>query len=413
VDRKKIIFKHQSTDFETQPIKKLADIVSSEGNYDFIDGMNLEDSVKQEYKSKVANELVRQKKAPLTKKGIDNLTTSEQSKLETLDDVNIDNLITTIQDGGDINKILGEELDKSIDMQLDTDLDKDLEEGLDEESQKEEEQALKDIGVIEATPEQIAAAEQTDDSIQIGEDSKQEIDKEIKDSGQEDTKKKPKISDAPEDSNYFIKSEKSIVSKLSNPKIEKLIKEKENSKESIAKTDLKALKNEKARRAEAKAKKKPSKAAKEANEIDSPNFYIESEKSIVSKLTNKRLDELIKEKKTKRDKESEGLVVKEKMQLAAEIQSLESEKERRADSKKDKNLKSEKIKEDIDSKRAPVSLGSSLDSAMEEAFADAGIQSYEEIMKQAEAGKITVEESSDIKQEVEDNTEELKNKNCL
>ena len=68
-------------------------------------------------------------------------------------------------------------------------------------------------------------------------------------------KKKTKVSDNPEDSNYYIQSEKSIVSRLSNPKLEKLIKEKENSKENIAKTDLKALNAEKARRKKAKEEK--------------------------------------------------------------------------------------------------------------------------------------------------------------
>jgi len=109
------------------------------------------------------------------------------------------------------------------------------------------------------------------------------------------TKKEVPGKTDPESPNYFIESEKSIVSKLSNPKLKKLIDNKNLNAE-----DLSALKKEKERRDEAKSAKK-SKAAEEATNILSPNYYVDSEKSIVSKLTNKRLDEVIKEKKEELD----------------------------------------------------------------------------------------------------------------
>ena len=44
---------------------------------------------------------------------------------------------------------------------------------------------------------------------------------------------------------------------------------------------------------------------------------------------------------------------------------------------------------------------------------DAGIMSYEEVLQKAESGEITLEEDASIKQELEDNKQELKDKNCL
>ena len=72
-----------------------------------------------------------------------------------------------------------------------------------------------------------------------------------------------------------------------------------------------------------------------------------------------------------------------------------------------------KIKKQIDNQRKPVDLGVNLDSELDAAMNDAGIMSYEEVLQKAESGEITLEEDASIKQELEDNKQELKDKNCL
>jgi hypothetical protein len=205
------------------------------------------------------------------------------------------------------------------------------------------------------------------------------------------------------------------VSKLSNPKLKKLIDNKTLNAE-----DLSALKKEKERRDEAKSAKK-SKAAEEATNILSPNYYVDSEKSIVSKLTNNKLDKVIKDKKEEKEKLSKKLGNKEKIEkLTLDIEGLELEQGRRdvaKDKKKEaakekKKAISEKLKKEIDSKKSTVNIGATLDSELEEALGMAGAMSLEDVLAQAEAGNITLEESESVKQELKDNEQKLKDKNC-
>ena len=417
-DLTKLIFKHQTNKFETNPIGKLADIVMQEGNYDFIDAMNVDDKTKADYKRKIAAELVRQKKSPLTKKGEESLTDAEKKKLNTLDDVNIDDVIASLEKGENIDKLLGEELDKSIEMSIDKSIDESIDTQLDEETKAAEEQALKEAGATEVTPEMLKQMEE-EESIQIGDEGGKKAPvlapTKAATPAKQATKKEVPGKTDPESPNYFIESEKSIVSKLSNPKLKKLIDD-----ENLTAEDLSALKKEKERRDEAKSDKK-SKAAKEATNILSPNYYVDSEKSIVSKLTNKRLDEVIKEKKEERKKNrNQRETVEEYDKLTLDIEGLELEQGRREvakDKKKEaakekKKAISEKLKKEIDSKKSTVNIGATLDSELENALEMAGAMSLEDVLAQAEAGNITLEESESVKQELKDNEQKLKDKNC-
>ncbi len=408
-----LIFKHQVRDFEGYPDKKLADIVEQEGNYDFIDGMNLDESKKAEIKERIAAELVRQKKSPLTKKREESLTDAEKKKLNVLEDVNLDDIVDSLQKGENIDELLGEEIEASL--QIDS--DQSLEEDLEEEIQEEEAEALKKAGIEEATPEMLAQAED-EASIQIGDGGKKaapltSAKQKSVTKGTQYTKESPaeKLTRQISEQQSLLKTYENQLKKAPDNKKAAIQKDIDKVKNRIE-TLNKKIDNEGLRQQEIAAeskdegpvdtkKKDTKKKTKVSDNPEDSNYYIQSEKSIVSKLSNAKLEKLIKEKE-----DSKQSIDK------TDLKALNAEKARREAVKTKKSIPT-KIKKQIDNQRKPVDLGVNLDSELDAAMNDAGIMSYEEVLQKAESGEITLEEDASIKQELEDNKQELKDKNCL
>lgn len=463
---------HQSQKFEEVPISKVVDIVKNYG-MDIINKLPLNKDQKSQLELEVLAEIKRKKSFPLKNKK--NLNTTEQERLNRIDDLTVEQLIEAGKNNVDVDRIINLGFDRAIKKQEQNIVSKAQDQDIVvDENQGVSQEQIDTAGVNQSLPKNIErkksesisgvkapvaksskdTKESPADKItrQLSEqqsilktyknqlnkapankkpaiqkninkvkarietlnkqlpdnkiDSKQEIDKEIEDSRQEDTKKKTKVSDVPEDSNYYIQSEKSIVSKLSNPKLEKLIKEKENSKDSFAKTDLKALKNEKAKRAEAKAKKKPSKAAKETTEIDSPNYYIDSEKSIVSKLSNTKINTLLKSKESVKSILSNNNMIDEANIIAADLKALNNEKARREEAKKEKQDVPVKSKEDIKMEEGD-------DLIFQQYLENNKMGNVRDVNSKSETSAgLTKDEQQDLDNNVEETKDELNKKNC-
>jgi hypothetical protein len=445
-DLTKKIFIHQRPQYENYPIKKLADIIESEG-WGPLENSNLTDAQKTEYKAKVAQELIRQKKKPLENK--DNLTESEQKKLDTLDDINIDKAIESIATGKGLDSLLESQLDKSLDKKLDKQIEKAVVKGggiavtpemlAQAEDIKPTKTKAKSEKVpappegIEVTPEMLAQATTEDaESIALGkkqgEKVREEVLKEIEDSGQEQKDKKESLapwekksnkSTDPESPNYYIDSEKSIVSKLSNPKLQELL-DKQKGKEfsSMEKVrDNQALNAEKTRREAAKKErldKKPlspavqkavderlakqEKEFKDKRELELRKKVIEERGPAVISMNLKKLKLHIKKLRTFKDLES-----KIELELALEeLAEMEANKKARIEKQQKEN-----IVEPIED----IALGSDIDNVVNSTLEKIGVKDIGDVGKKPDG--LSVKESEAIENEVSENENELINKNCL
>lgn len=436
------VISHQKKKFEEVPLQKVVEIVNEYG-LGVIDKTNLDKDVKENLKSEVLEEIKRKKGVNLRNKS--DLTTQEKKKLENIDNLTVDDLIKAGENNVDIDKIISQGIDKAIKSQeekiisqaQEPDIDVDETQGVSQEQIDAAAQAAgtkvpagaeRKTGAISGVKGPVGKADTK--TQQAPTPSKQKAapkitDKQLNDKITEANDRAIKTAPGKDLTNPEVMAEidelrKERVARIKLKYKKKTPKQLETLQKSLSKPSsmkdqgiredsLKAIEELQEER-KPFAKDKKSKAAEEANLIDSPNFYVESEKSIVSKLNNKRLDEVIKEKKEKRDKESEGLDTEEVMQLAAEIQSLESEKERRqetAKAKKEKQDVSVKSKKEIKLEQSDDDLFAQYLSANPEmgSVRDVG-------KKTSSEAALTQEQKQELETQVEETKEELNKKNC-
>ena len=410
------VISHQKRKFEQVPLQKVVDLVNDYG-LNIIDKTNLDKDVKDSLKLEVLEEIKRKKGSNLRNKK--DITKDEKQKLNRIDNLTVDNLIDAAQKNISVDKLVSVGVDKAL--------------------QTQQEQAIADVTQADVDPMQQMSDEAIDKAIQ----EQLNIPADLKKQREESKKLTDKEADKAIQSQTKVpaglkRTEAPVISKDKTP-VDNIVR-RIGEQESILRTYENKLKQAPANKKpaiqkdidEVKARiqtlnnKLPDEAkgislneetalanqaqstAKEANLIDSPNFYVESEKSIVSKLTNKRLDKIIKEKKEKRDKESEGLAVKEKMQLAAEIQSLESEKERRQEAKDKKKVKDVEVKP-----KEAITLEEADNEIFAQFLQDNDIDNVRDIGgKSKTKSGLTKEQQQDLETEVEQTKEELNKKNC-
>ena len=425
------VISHQKRKFEQVPLQKVVDLVNDYG-LNIIDKTNLDKDVKDSLKLEVLEEIKRKKGSNLRNKK--DITKSEKQKLNRIDNLTVDNLIEAAQKNISVDKLVSVGVDKAL--------------------QTQQEQAIADVTQTDFDPMQQMSDEAIDKAIQEQlnvpadlkrqrEESKKSTDKTTDEAIQSQLnipaglkrQKADTIVDKGVDNvdNINIKAktrriqeQQSILRTYENklkqapankkPAIQKDIDEvkarietlnKQLDKEQGLKQEIDKEIEDSGQEDNTLANKAQS-TAKESNLIDSPNFYVKSEKSIVSRLSNKRLDKVIKEKKTKRDKESEGLVVKEKMQLAAEIQSLESEKERRQEAKDKKKVKDVEVKS-----KEEITLEEADNEIFAQFLQDNDINNVRDIgSKSKTKSGLTKEQQQDLETEIEQTKEELNKKNC-
>ena len=149
-------------------------------------------------------------------------------------------------------------------------------------------------------------------------------------------------------------------------------------------------------------------AAREATDFNSPNYYIESEKSIVSKLSNSKINKLLKSKEAERASEVKKGNIDDTYTLVADLDALNNEKVRRKEAKDKKKVKDVEVKP-----KEAITLEEADNEIFAQFLQDNDIDNVRDIGGKSKIKSgLTKEQQQDLETEVEQTKEELNKKNC-
>jgi len=405
------VISHQKRKFEQVPLQKVVDLVNDYG-LNIIDKTNLDKDVKDSLKLEVLEEIKRKKGSNLRNKK--DITKSEKQKLNRIDNLTVDNLIDAAQKNISVDKLVSVGVDKAL--------------------QTQQEQAVADVTQADVDPMQQMSDEAIDKAIQ----EQLNVPADLKRQREESKKSTDKTTDE------AIQSQLNIPAGLKRQKADTIVDKGVDNVDNInikAKTrriqeQQSILRTYENKLKQAPANKKPAiqkdidevkarietlnnqlpdeakgilskeettlanqaqSTAKEANLIESPNYYIESEKSIVSKLSNPKLKKLIKEK----ENSNESLA-------KSDLKALNNEKARREEAKDKKKVKDVKVKP-----KEAITLEEADNEIFAQFLQDNDIDNVRDIGgKSKTKSGLTKEQQQDLETEIEQTKEELNKKNC-
>jgi hypothetical protein len=399
----KKFFKHQRSEYENYPIKKIADLVQDEG-YGFIDKSNLPQNEKDAYKAQVAQELIRQKKEPLQNK--DELSTFEQKQLDALNKIDINSAINAIEDKA-FDKLINDSIDKKIEQDIDKKIESQISSGT--------------SGGIVITPEMKAQAEAEGRLQQVGDTNK---DQSYKVEKQQDGRVA-----ITKGNNTVYKESNKLDQELTGPLLNKKIKrvgayknkdvaflqDLKNRTEAILNSGLvsnkaKKIGEQRLKLIEKEIAKEPAvkpDAIPEDQGIDLSEGIPEGAK--VENVDSITLD---KDKGLKQeiDKEIEDSGQEDTKEDSGQ-ESKPTQKELKA--KRKAKAAKKKQKKNVIPQLKPISLGNESSSKLDSILGTAGVKNASELGREETAENLTEEQSDAIKDEVKNNEEKLKDLNCI